>query len=117
MNWTRRGISVPCSHRYSLGVATPTLPQGFDIVATATWLRCVPDHVKISREAPEGTLTSLTSLKNLAVKNIEQFSRSRSSKKIKRYVEENFVFGGEFVHGFPISVLDMISSRIKHFKT
>jgi hypothetical protein len=32
-------------------------------------------------------------------------------------VEENFVFGDEFALGLSISVLDMISSRIRHFKT
>jgi hypothetical protein len=84
---------------------------------TATWPRCVLDLVKISREAPEGTLTCLTSLKNLAVEIIKRFSRSRNREEIKRYVEENFVFGGEFALRLPISVLDMVSSGIRHFKT
>jgi hypothetical protein len=97
--------------------ARPTVPQGFDIVMTATSPRCVLDLVKIGREAREGTTTYLTSLKNLAVKNIKRFSRSRNREEIKRYVEENFAFGSSFTLGLPISVLDMISSEIRHFKT
>jgi hypothetical protein len=45
-----------------------------------------------------------------------RFSRSRNKEEIKRYVEENFVFGGEFALGLLISVLDMISSGIRHIK-
>jgi hypothetical protein len=73
--------------------------------------------VKISREAPEGTPTHLTGLKNLAIKNITRFSRSRNREEIKRYVEENFVFGSEFALGLSISVFDMVSSGTRHFKT
>jgi hypothetical protein len=45
-----------------------------------------------------------------------QHRGTRNKEEIKRYVEENFVFGGEFTLGLPISVLDMISSGIRHFK-
>jgi hypothetical protein len=78
---------------------------------------CVLDLVKINHEAPEGTPTYLTSSKNPGVKTIKRFTRSRNREEIKRYMGENFVFGREFALGLPISAVDMISSRIRHFKT
>jgi hypothetical protein len=83
---------------------------------TAAEPRCVLDLVRISREAPEGTVTYQTRFKNVAVKNIKRFSRARNSEEIKRNAEQNFVSGGEFALGSPITVLNMISSGIRHFK-
>jgi hypothetical protein len=44
-------------------------------------------------------------------------TRSRNMEDIQRCVEEDFVFGGKFALGLTISVLDMISSGTRHFKT
>jgi hypothetical protein len=78
----------------------------FQVIIDIPW-----ESVKISREAPEGTSIYLINLTN-----IKRFSHSRNREEINKYVEENFVFGGEFDFGLLISVFDMISSGIRHFK-
>jgi hypothetical protein len=55
-------------------------------------------------------------LKNLAARNIEHFSNSREKAAIVQYVEANFVLGDEFAVGLPISILDLISTGVLHFR-
>jgi hypothetical protein len=107
---------MPCSHQYSLGAEKPSVPDAFDISFPVTWPKCVLDIRKVDRERPEQLPARISYLRNLAARKIRRFSNSPEKAAIVQYVEVNFVPGDEFALGLPISILDLISYGILHFR-
>jgi hypothetical protein len=108
---------MPCSYEYSLGVEKPTVPQDFNVFFSDTWAKCVVDVQKLERQVPDDSPQHITDLNDLAVRNIKRFSHSRKREEIRKYVDNNFVMSADFPLGLPISVFDLISGGIEHFKS
>jgi hypothetical protein len=109
------GTQIPCSHQYFLGVEKPSVPQTFNISFLHPWQYCVLDLVKLERQTPDESPTHLEYVKDIAIRNIKRFSRSKKKDEIRRYVDDNLVMGEEFALGLPISLLDLISEGIQYF--
>jgi hypothetical protein len=71
--------------------------------------------MEVNRDAPVKLPLHMVHLKDVAMRNIGRFSRSKKKEEIKQFVESHFAIGREFALGLPISVLDLISDGIKHF--
>jgi hypothetical protein len=110
------GVRMPCSHQYCLGVAKPSVPQAFKLTFEETWADCVLEIRTLERQAPDPSPAHATYVKDLAVRNIKRFSGSRSKEEIGQYVEDNLVMSPDFALGLPISVFDLISRGIEHFR-
>jgi hypothetical protein len=110
------GVSLPCSHQYSLGVEKPSAPHQYNLSFTGNWSECVLDIVMIEREVPDASPVHIAGMKDLAMRNIKQFSGSKKKDDIKAYVDKNFAMGSQFALGLPIAIFDSISERIAHFR-
>jgi hypothetical protein len=108
---------MPCRHEYSLGVEKPTVPQDFNVSFSDTWSKCVVDVQKLELQVPDDSSQHIPDVKDLAVRNIKRFSRSRKKEEIRKCMDDNFVMSADFALGLPISVFDLISGGIQHFKS
>jgi hypothetical protein len=70
----------------------------------------------VEREVPDASPVHITYMKNLAMRNIKRFSRSKRKDGIKMYVDKNFMMGSLFTLGLPIAIFDLISEGIAHFR-
>jgi hypothetical protein len=43
-------------------------------------------------------------------------SESQKEDEIREYIDEHFILNPEFAVGLPISVLDVISEAVEHFR-
>jgi hypothetical protein len=72
--------------------------------------------VKVEHQAPDESPEHIEYGKVLATRNAKRFSGSRKKDEIRRDVDENRVVGAEFALGPPISLLDLLSEGIQHFR-
>jgi hypothetical protein len=107
---------MPCSHQCSLGAEKPSVPQAFNVTFRDTWSKSVLEVRTAEREPADQSQAHATPIKDLAVRNIGRFSRSRNRDEIRKYVEDNFAASPNFALGLPISVLNLISRGIEHFR-
>jgi hypothetical protein len=109
------GTQMPCSHQYYLGVEKPSVPSIFNVSLIHTWENCILDVVKIDRHIPDESPTHFEYVRDITIRNIKRFSKSKKKDEIRRYVDENLIMGEEFALGLPISLLNLISQGIQQF--
>jgi hypothetical protein len=110
------GVHMPCSHQYSLGAKKPSVPSALCLVFEYTWFESVLDCRPLERQPADQSPEHAAAVKDIAARNIKRFSGSRNKVEIRKYVEDNFVMSPDFALGLPISVLDLISGGIEHFR-
>jgi hypothetical protein len=76
----------------------------------------VPDVVTIEREVPDASRVHIAYMKDLAMRNIKRFSRSKKKDDIKTHVDKNFMMGSQFALGLPVAIFDLMSEGITHFR-
>jgi hypothetical protein len=76
----------------------------------------VPDIVTIDCEVPDASPIHIADIKDLAMRNIKRFSRSKRKEKIKAYVDKNFTMGSHVALGLAIAIFDLSSEWIAHFR-
>jgi hypothetical protein len=76
----------------------------------------VLDVVTIECEVPDASPVHIAYMKDLVMRNIKQFSRSKGKNDTKACVDKNFRMGSQFALGLPISIFDLISEGIAHFR-
>jgi hypothetical protein len=72
--------------------------------------------VTIECEVPDASPVHTADMKDLAMRNIKRFSRSKRKSNIKAYVDMNDRMGSQFALGLPIAKIDLISEGIAHFR-
>jgi hypothetical protein len=65
---------------------------------------------------PDASPVHITGTKDLAMRNIKWFSRSKRKDDIKAYMDKSFTMGSQFALGLPIAIFDLISEGIVHFR-
>jgi hypothetical protein len=83
---------------------------------TDSWSECVLDIVTIKREVPDASPVHITSMEDLAMRNIKRFSQSNRKDKVKVYMDKNFTTGSQSALGLPIAIFDLILEGIPHFR-
>jgi hypothetical protein len=71
------GVPMPFSHQYSLGMEKPSVPYQYNLSFADSWSECVPNFFTIEREVPDTSPVHVPDMKDLAMRNIMEFSRSR----------------------------------------
>jgi hypothetical protein len=107
---------MPCSHQYSLGVEKYSVPHQYNLSFTDSWPEYVLDIITIEREVPDKSPVYIVYMKNLAIRNIERFSRSKTKYDVKVYMDKNLTIGFPFALGLPIAIFDLISKEISCFR-
>jgi hypothetical protein len=110
------GVPMPCSHQYSLGVETPSVPRQYNLSFTNSWSECVLDIVTIEREVQNVSLIRIACMKDLAMRNIKRFSQSKRKTDIKVCVGKNSTVGSQFALRPPHAIFHLISEGIAHVR-
>jgi hypothetical protein len=110
------GVPMPYGHQFSFGAEKPSVPRQYNLSFTDNWSESALDIITIEREVPDASPIHSDYMKNLAMRNIKRFSRSKRIDDIKAYLDKTFRMGSQFAPGLPITIFDLISEGTTHFR-